>query len=184
MDWIDRLIDQFIKYFERWQLRFNVPKCKVMYVSNASNADKHCCRTMSGSKPNTVTKLSETVFERDLGLWMNNNLKFSMQVEKTASKANQLFGLIKRPFVYIDQQIMKKLYVAIVRPHLEYGNVVWHPRFKKDIHMTESVQHRATRLIPSIRCLPYSERLRAMELPSLIHRRFRGDAIEVYKYLH
>ena len=71
-----------MKYSERWQLRFNIPKCKVMHVSNVSNADKHNCYTMSGSKSNVVTKLSGTVVERDLGVWMDNNLKFSMQVEK------------------------------------------------------------------------------------------------------
>jgi len=49
--------------------------------------------------------------------------------------------------VYIDQQVMKKLYVAIVRSHLEYGNVVWHPRFKKDIDMLESVQCSAQYLV-------------------------------------
>ena len=49
--------------------------------------------------------------------------------------------------------------------------------------MLESVQHRATCLIPSFRCLSYSERLRAMELPSLVYRRFRGDATVVWKYL-
>jgi len=30
--------------------------------------------------------------------------------------------------------------------------------------------------------LPYEERLRKMDLPSLTYRRNRGDAIEVYKY--
>ena len=79
--------------------------------------------------------------------------------------------------------LIKKLYIAIVRPHLEYGNVAWHPRLKKDTDLLESVQHRATRLVPGIRDLQYSDRLRAMELPSLMYRRFRGDAIEVYKYL-
>jgi len=175
-------IDNTVKYSEKWQLRFNLPKCKVMHVSNVSNAENHSCYSMLGS--NVVTKLTETVVERDLGVWIDNNLKFSVQVEKAVSKANQLLGLIKRSFVYIDQQVMKHLYVAIVRPHLEYGNVVWHPRYKKDTDMLESVQHRATRLVPSLRSLNYSERLRAIELPSLMYRRFRGDAIEVYKYLH
>jgi hypothetical protein len=62
--------------------------------------------------------------------------------------------------------------------------VAWHPYLKKDIIMLEKVQRRATRLIPEFRNKSYQERLRALDLPSLVYRRLRGDAIECYKYLH
>ena len=77
---------------------------------------------------------------------------------------------------------MKQLYTALVRPHLEYGNVVWHPYLRKDIDMLEAVQHRATRMIPGFAKLSYDERLR-IDLPTLEYRRLRGDAIETYKFL-
>ena len=48
----------------------------------------------------------------------------------------------------------------------------------------ESVQHRATRMIPGLAKLDYKARLEKMDLPSLTFRRKRGDAIETYKYLH
>ena len=42
---------------------------------------------------------------------------------------------------------------------------------------------RDTKLLGEIKDLPNPERLRKLKLPSLEHRRRRGDAIEVYKYL-
>ena len=45
-------------------------------------------------------------------------------------------------------------------------------------------QHRATKLVPELRNLPYEERLRMLGLPSLFYHRARGDMIEVYKFLH
>ena len=39
-------------------------------------------------------------------------------------------------------------------------------------------------MVPGLAELPYEERLRKMDLPSLAYRRSRGDAIEAYKYLH
>jgi len=91
---------------------------------------------------------------------------------------------------------MKQLYISMVRPHLEYGdvklqltnleygNVVWHPMLKKDQDALESVQRRATRLVPPLSKLCYEERLKLMGLPSLSYRRLRGDAIETFNYLH
>ena len=61
------------------------------------------------------------------------------------------------------------------RPHLEYGNVIWHPIYKKDIDLLERVQRRATRMVPGLGNLSYEERLEAMDLPSLAYRRLRGD---------
>src|SRR5664279_832634 len=42
----------------------------------------------------------------------------------------------------------------------------------------------ATRMVPALRNLTYEQRLRHLDLSSLVYRRFRGDSIEVYKYLH
>jgi len=79
---------------------------------------------------------------------------------------------------------MKRLFTNVVRPHLEYGNVVWHPCLKHDIDLIEGVQHRATIMVPGLARLSYEERLREIDLPSgpsLAYRRASWDATEVYK---
>ena len=52
---------------------------------------------------------------------------------------------------------------------------------KKDIQLIENVQRRATKQLPKISKLPYSER--QLDLPTLRYRRIRGDMIEVFKIL-
>jgi len=47
----------------------------------------------------------------------------------------------------------------------------------------EKVQKKATKIIPEIRHLPYTERLKACQLPTLRFRQVRGDMIEMYKIL-
>jgi len=39
-------------------------------------------------------------------------------------------------------------------------------------------------MVPGLAKLSHEERLRRMNLLSLVYRKTRGDAIEVYKYLH
>ena len=44
-------------------------------------------------------------------------------------------------------------------------------------------KRRATKLVPNLRSLPYEERLSRLKLPSLMHRRRRGDMNHVYKIM-
>ena len=53
-----------------------------------------------------------------------------------------------------------------------------------DIDAVESIQRRATRILPELRGLDYEARLRSLKLPTLTYRRLRGDVINVYKYVH
>ena len=70
----------------------------------------------------------------------NKEAKFSWRRWRLF-KGNQILGLIRRTFTYMDCELMKQLFTSLVRLHLEYGNVVWHPYLKKDIDILESVQH-------------------------------------------
>jgi ribonuclease P/MRP protein subunit RPP40 len=78
---------------------------------------------------------------------------------------------------------MLQIYKVFVRPNLEYAVAAWSPWLIKDIKCLELVQKRATRRISDIRG-SYEERLSQLGLTTLEERRKRGDAIEIYKYLH
>ena len=73
--------------------------------------------------------------------------------------------------------------MSMVRPHLEYGNIIWGPHFKQDMKAIERAQKRATRMIPTLKDRRYTERLKALDLPSLEYRRKRGDMIMYYKIM-
>ena len=45
------------------------------------------------------------------------------------------------------------------------------------------MQKKATKILPALRRLPYSERLKACQMPTLPYRRIRGDMIESYKII-
>ena len=52
-----------------------------------------------------------------------------------------------------------------------------------NIDAIEAVQRRATKLIPGFSNLEYSERLKKLNVTTLICRRARGDMLETFKYL-
>jgi len=92
-----------------------------------------------------------------------------------------MLGLIRRNVNYKSKEVIRGLYNALVRPHLEYCVQAWSPYLKKDIRLLEQVQKNAVRIIPGLKGDNYEDRLREIGLYSLKRRRLRGDLIEVYK---
>ena len=89
-------------------------------------------------------------------------------------------GIIKLSYGTRDARTITALYMAMVRPHLEYGNTKWGPFYEGDIKMVESIQRRATKMITGLHDKPYEERLKALKLPARVYRRRRGDMIQMY----
>ena len=108
--------------------------------------------------------------EQDLGIIFQDDLKFNKYISTKVQKANSMLGLIIRSFDYLDKNSYIRLYKAMIRPQLEYGNAIWHPYLRKDVDSIEAVQKRFTKLIPGLRDLSYQDRLKHLKLPSLAHR--------------
>ena len=69
---------------------------------------------------------------------------------------------------------------------MEYCIHAWNPHLRKDVHVLEKIQRRATKFIPGLRDLTYiyDERLKECGLTTLETRRLRGDQTEVFKILN
>ena len=61
------------------------------------------------------------------------DLKFSQHIAKKVDKANSMLALIKRTFEYLDNHSFSRLYTELVRTHLEFADVVWHPYSKTSV---------------------------------------------------
>lgn len=110
-------------------------------------------------------------------------LSFDAHIQAKVSKAISRMGIIGKAYTYLDNHSFLLLYKALVRPLLEYANQVWATNLNKHKLSIENVQRRATRQLPGFKDLTYEERLRKLNLPTLDHRRDRGDMIETYKIL-
>ena len=178
-------IDTLTHWAERMQMSFNLSKCHVMHLGSKNPQHLyHMYKTSHQTKKkNSISyklvfhDLEEVGTETDLGICVDSNLTFSDHISAKLSKANKMLQIIKHTFKHITPEIFKMLYTTLVRPHLEYGTPVWSPHTARDIKRLESLQRRATKIIPSLHDKPYEERLETLQLPTLEYRRIRQDLL-------
>ncbi|CAJ0948966.1 unnamed protein product, partial [Ranitomeya imitator] len=80
-------LDKLETWAERWQMRFNNDKCKVIHMGRGNQYHHY---TLNG-KP-----LGKSDREKDLGILVNDKLTWSSQCQAAAAKANRIMGCIKR----------------------------------------------------------------------------------------
>ncbi|KAK4321316.1 hypothetical protein Pmani_007892 [Petrolisthes manimaculis] len=69
--------------------------------------------------------IEKTETEKDIGVVIDDKLKFSDHLTEKLNKANKIVGLIRRSFVHLEPEVFKPLFTALVRPHLEYANQIF-----------------------------------------------------------
>ena len=166
-------LDNLDNWARLWQMKCNVGKCNVLHFGRRNPCYEY---NMADRTVETATE------ENDMGVIIDEKLKFDKQTQVQANKANKVIGLHRRSFGTIDKETLVWLFKALVRPHLEYCNTVPYPVYEKDANLLEGVQRRATKMVPDMKNYDYANRLKKLALPSLSYRRKRGDMIEVYKY--
>ena len=72
--------------------------------------------------------------ENDLGITFTRNFKFRAHVYKIAQKANNVLGIIKCAFKYLEPNV----------------STVWNTHILEDIETIDKIQRKAIKLIPSL----------------------------------
>ena len=173
-----------LNLLETWstvmQMKFHPKKCKVLHLGRTNKKEDYFMHTSNG----TLHRLEETEVEKDLGVFTDHKLKFTDHCQNKINTANRVLRYIRHTFLYINEQIFLLLYKALVRPHLEYASCIWNPNLKYNIDSIERVQRRATKIVPSLKDLSYTDRLKKLNLETLEYRRTRADLLETYRIMN
>ena len=173
-DRLQQIIDKLMAWASRWEMSFNVKKCKILHVGAKNPRHEY---TMNGNK---IPAADE---EKDLGIWLDTSLKPTKQCAVAAKSANFALGQIQRAFHYRKKSNLIPLYKTFVRPKLEFAVSAWCPWQEGDAKALERVQERLIRMTCDVQGNTYEEKLRDAGLTTLKDRRRRGDLIETFKTL-
>ena len=168
-------IDKLVEWSNIWQLKFHPEKCVSMCIK----------RKLNNQQPHVFNMgdhiLSNSSCEKDLGVYIDDNLNFDIHINTAINKANKVLAVARKIFYHMASEIFCLIFKGLVRPHLEYAAPVWYPHRIYQKEAIENVQRRATKLVPGLSTLSYPERLQKLKLPTLAYRRARGDMIETFK---
>nr|KAG5695054.1 hypothetical protein BaRGS_032547 [Batillaria attramentaria] len=82
-----------------------------------------------------------------LGILFSNDMKWSNHICNMTKKANSTLGFLRRNLRHCPTPCKKNAYLALVRPLLEYGAIIWDPYLKQDADKMERIQRNAVRFI-------------------------------------
>ena len=169
-------LDKLYEWSVTWLMKIHPEKLFAMEIGGWRENPQH-----DYTVGPMMVRYSNT--EKDIGVEIDDKLNFCCHIETIVKKANSKAGWLRRTFKFLTPTLFRPLYMAIVRSQLEYASSVWSPYLQRDIDKVESVQMRATKMLPGFKGKTYEERLRKLNLPTLKFRRLRGDMINTYKIL-
>ena len=105
-------------------------------------------------------------------------------IESICFKARKIIGLLYRQFNRANSGTLLQLYLAMVRPHLEYASPVWNPLIQKQVKMIEDVEKFAMRVVTRRWNAGYQELLNMVSIPSIESRRLQSSMCTLYKIVH
>ena len=86
-------LNKLANWANDWKMKFNHDKCKIMSIGQKSY-DVNQPLTLIDLTTGLRYDLEETASERDLGIQVTNNLKWSEQTKKAANNATRVLAIL------------------------------------------------------------------------------------------
>ena len=179
------IVQRDIDLIGNWSIsnhpKFNKDKCQWMFISKQSkNPECHAVDLFVNA-----TKLNRVFEVKYLGVLITHNLNWAAHIHSVVSKTRQKLGFLYCKFYkHCNTTVLRKLYVLLIRPNLEYCCIVWDPFTKGSIEHLEKTQKLAAKICLKKWNLSYPTMLRELNLPTLQSRRHIMKLCVVYAILN
>ena len=92
-------------------------------------------------------KIIEVSQHTHLGVVLCNNLSWRAHIFKIYEKASKRLNMLKGIKFKVDRTILRKLYKSLVRPLIEYADVLWEGCTESESDLLEHVQYEAAKIV-------------------------------------
>ncbi|MCG7875096.1 MAG: reverse transcriptase family protein [Candidatus Thiodiazotropha endolucinida] len=167
------------EWAEKWLVTFNANKTLSMTFSRKLQPVMHPPLFMSG------TMINDTSEHKHLGLTFSNNCNWDLHIRNISEKAWTRLNLLRALKFRISRKSLEKMYIAYIRPLLEYSDSVWDNCSQEAKKHLEAIHIEAARIITGATKLCSIEKL-FLDLgwESLQSRRNKHKLVLFYKALN
>ena len=113
----------------QWKMEFNVEKTEEVIFSTKRTKPFHPLLSMDNIE---ISRVNE---HKHLGMTLDSQLNFQSHTRAAILKARRGIGLIRYPSKYVSRDILNLVYKLYVRPHLDYGDIIYH-RYNPEVHLS------------------------------------------------
>ena len=127
-------INSLCNWCTNWGLDLNLEKCAVISFTKKKNPLNYQY-SLGGSNLVRITQVT------DLGVILTPDLNFDSHISSAVARALRLLGLIRRSCSReFSGATVRRLYLSLVRPMVEYASAVWSPHHANKVGRLERVQ--------------------------------------------
>jgi hypothetical protein len=144
---VDEDLEAINDWANKWHVSFSPPKTEEMIVSNRRSRTVHPPLTLNGQQ------IKQVLHHKHLGLTLSHDLTWSEHISQVVEKATRRLGIMRTLKYKLDRLSLERIYMAFVRPILEYGDIVWDSTLQA-LDPLEAIQRNAARIVTgaSARC--------------------------------
>ena len=128
----------------QWKMVFNPDITKQAIEVIFSCKDKktdHAELTFNG------IPIARQPFTKHLGVYLDSRLNFSKHIKEKVAIAMKGVNLLRMLSKYVDRNVLSLSYKMYVRPHLDYGDVIYHNQRSDLMDVVERVQYKAALIV-------------------------------------
>ena len=164
----------------QWKMTFNPDRSKQAQEIIFSRKLKKATHPPLLFNNNNVSQVN---FQTHLGVILDVKLTFEEHLQNVFNKTNKKIGLLKKLSNLLSRKALVTIYKAFIRPHLDYGDVLYDQAFNNSFHAKmESIQYNACLAITgAIRGTSREKIYQELGLESLQLRRWYRKLCLFYK---
>ena len=125
----------------QWKMSFNPDpnkQAQEVIFSRKTKKLNHPPLTFSKST------VSQSTYQKHLGVILDASLSFDEHLISVQSKTNKTIGLLRKLQNTLPRQALITIYKAFVRPHLDYGDILYDQAYNASFHQKlEKIQYSA-----------------------------------------